>query len=104
HDLELERGCGIGGGGGNARDDGFKEGEKIFGAVALRSVGDAFARVGIDDGKIELVFGGVEVDEEIVDFVEDFFCASVGAIDFVEDDDGRKFCGERFLEDVARLR
>ena len=91
-------------GAGNVGDDGFEEGEEIAGIIADLAMGDAGARVGVDDGKIELIFGGVEIDEEVVDFVEDFFGTRVGAVDFVEDDDRGKLGGERFLQDVAGLR
>jgi len=103
-DLNLERRGGIAGRSGNIRENGFEERLEICGAVAKLAMGDAGFRVGVEDGKTELIFGGVEIDEEIVDFVEDFLGASVGAIDFVEDDDGRKVSLQRFLEDVARLR
>jgi len=43
-----------------------------------------------------LVLGGVEVDEEIVDFVEDFLHARIGPVDFVDDDDGGR-CASRAL-------
>jgi len=35
-----------------------------------------------------LRFVGVEVDEKVVDLVQDFLRARVGAINFVDDDDG----------------
>src|SRR5207245_541628 len=67
-------------------------------------MGHAVARVGVNDRKIELVFGSVEVDEKIVDFVENFLGASVGAINFIEHDDRRKLGGKSFLQNVASLR
>src|SRR4029077_15684150 len=67
------------------------------------AVGQAFTRVGVDNRKIQLVFGGVEIDKEVVDFVEHFGGACVGAIDFVENDYGRQLGGEGFLKHVARL-
>ena len=51
-----------------------------------------------------MVFGGVEIDEEIVDFIEDGSGAGVAAIDFIQDDDGRQLGLQRFLQNVARLR
>src|SRR5262249_48594880 len=48
HDMELESGGGITGGGGNFGDYGFKEREKVFGGIAGSAVSDAFARVGVD--------------------------------------------------------
>jgi len=55
-------------------------------------------------GKVELILGGVEVDEKIVDFVQDFFGPRVRAVDLVQDHHGGKLGRERFLENVARLR
>jgi hypothetical protein len=67
-------------------------------------MGHAGLGVAIQDGKIELVLGGVEVDEQAVDFVEDGGRTRVAAVDFVEHDDGRKAGGQSLLEDVTRLR
>ena len=61
-------------------------------------------RVGIDDGKIELVFCRIEVDKKIVNFIEHGGGTCIGAVNFVEHHDRRQFRGERFLQDVARLR
>ena len=52
---------------------------------------DAFARVRVDDGEIELIFRGIEVNEEVVDFVEDFLGPCVCAINFVQNDHGWQF-------------
>ena len=59
---------------------------------------------GVEDGEVELMLVGVEVDEEVVDLVEDFLRARVGAVDLVDDDDGRQFGFEGLGKDVARLR
>ena len=75
-DLELKHARRIARGTGNFVHDGFEQRQQILGVVADFAVRDAVARVGIDDGKIELVFGGVKVDEEIVDFIEDFFAGA----------------------------
>src|SRR5208283_682935 len=90
-DLKLEDASGIAGRRRDFGDDGFKEGEEIAGIVADLAMSDAGAGVGVDDGKVELIFGGVEVNEEVVDFVQYFFGAGVGAVDFVEDNHRRKF-------------
>ena len=58
----------------------------------------------VNHRKIELVFGGVEIDEEIVDLIEHRGGARVGPVDFVEHHDRRQLGGERLLQDVARLR
>src|SRR5229473_1695830 len=104
HHLDLQDALGIAGRRGDGFDDGLEERKKIFGIVADFAMRDAVAGVGVDDGEIELVFGGVEIDEQVVDFVEDFRGARVGAIDFVEHDDRRELGGQGFLQDVARLR
>lgn len=44
--------------------------------------------VGVEDWEVELFFVCVEVDEEVVDFVEYFGGVCVGMVDFVDDDDG----------------
>ena len=60
--------------------------------------------VGIEDGEIELLFFGVEIDEQIVYFVEHFLGARVGAVDLVDDDNGRQLGFEGFAQNIARLR
>ena len=87
----------------NALHDGFKERKQILRAIAKLAVRDAIARVGVNHREIELVFGGIQVDEEVVDFIEDFFCARVGAVDLVQHDHGRELGRERFLKNIARL-
>ena len=51
-----------------------------------------------------MVFGGVEIDKEIVDFVEHFLCAGIGAVDLVQHDYRRQLGCQRFLQNIARLR
>jgi len=60
--------------------------------------------VGVENGEAELIFGGVEVDEEVVDFVEDYFGAGIGAVDLIEDDDGGQLGPQGLLKHIARLR
>ncbi len=45
-----------------------------------------------------MLLGGVQVDEQIVDFVEDFLDAAVRAVDLVDDHDG----GESLLQGLAQ--
>ena len=90
--------------GGDGADDGFKERLQVGAGRGGVSGGGAGFGHGVEDGELELRFVGVEIDEEVVDLVEDFLRARVGAVDFVDDDDGRQLGFERFGEDVARLR
>ena len=79
-------------------------GLKIFtGLFEIQGRG-AGAGVGIYDRKIELVFGGVEIDEQIVDFIEHLGDARVGPVDFVDADDRREFGLQRLFQDEAGLR
>ena len=64
---------------------------------------DSRLRIRVEHRKIELVFGGFEVDEEIVDFVEHGGGARIAAVNLVEHDDGQQLGLERLLQDVARL-
>ena len=58
--------------------------------------GGAELGVGVEHGEIELVFVGVEIDEEVVDLVEHFLRAGVGTIDLVDDDDGGSLASSAF--------
>src|SRR6266852_2712909 len=60
--------------------------------------------VGVEHGKIELIFFGVEINKEVVNLVQHFLRASVGTVDFIDDHNGRQSGLERFAENVAGLR
>ena len=84
--------------------DGVEQGTQIL-APALDVGGSgAGLGIGVEHREIELLFLGVEVDEEVVDLVEHFLWARVGAVDLVDDDDRRQVRFERFAEHVSRLR
>ena len=51
-----------------------------------------------------MVLGGVEIDEEIVDFVQDLLGPRVTAVDLVDHHDGRQFRLQRLAQDIASLR
>ena len=59
---------------------------------------------GVEDREVELVLGGVEVDEQVVDLVQHFLDARVGAVDLVDDDDRRQPALERLAQHEPRLR
>src|ERR1035441_4753318 len=83
--------------------DGVEEGPQIGGRIFHFALGDAGLGDGVEHRKIELVFGGVQVDEEIVDLVEDLRDAGIRPIDFVDDHDGGKLVFQRLAEHVAGL-
>ena len=68
-------------------------------------VGGGRARpgVGVEDRELELILGGVEVDEEVVDLVQDLGRARVRAVDLVDDHDRRQPRLQRLLEHEAGL-
>jgi hypothetical protein len=72
-----------------------------FAPGAMRHAG---LGVGVEDGEVELVFGGFEIDKEIVDFVEHGGGTGIGAVDLVQHDDGLELGMQRLLQHVARLR
>ncbi len=59
--------------------------------------------VGVEHREIDLLFLGVQIDKQVVDFVQHFLRARVGAINLVDDHDGRQMCFQRFAQHVARL-
>src|ERR1700739_4272785 len=67
-------------------------------------MGHAGASVGVDDREIELILGRVEVNKQVVDFVQHFFRAGVGAVDLVQYHHGRELGRERLLQDIPGLR
>ncbi len=65
--------------------------------------GDAGLGVGVDHRELHLGLGGVQVDEQIVDFVQDFLYAAVGAVDLVDDHDGGQSLLQGLAQDEAGL-
>ena len=67
-------------------------------------VATTLARVGVQHGKLDLILGGVEVDEQVVDLVQHFLRARVGPVDLVQHDDRRQPALERLAQHESRLR
>ena len=86
------------------RENELEERVQIVGGVVEAPLGDASAGVGVDDRKLELRLGGVEIDEQAVDLVEHGRDACVGPVDLVDADDRRQPGLERLLEHEAGLR
>jgi hypothetical protein len=85
-------------------DDGVEQRTQILAVVGEVALGDAVARNGVDHGEIEQFFGGVEIDEEVEDLVQDLLRTGVGAVDLIDDDNRRQAGIEGFGEHVAGLR
>src|ERR1017187_2461408 len=88
----------------NVLHDGVEQRPQIGGRIFHLALGEAGLGDGVEHRKIELIFRGVEVDEEIVDLVEDFLDAGIRPVDFVDDDDGRELIFQGLAENVAGLR
>ncbi len=58
---------------------------------------------GVEDGEVELLLLGVEVDEQVIDLVEDLLGAGIGAVNLVDDDDGLQTGFQSLAEDVTGL-
>ena len=75
--------------------DGFKQRTQIGGFIFHLDLRDASSGIGVDHRKIELILMRVEIDEQIVNFVEHFLDAGVGTINFVDDENRRQLGFER---------
>ena len=84
--------------------DGVEQRTQIVRRIVHGALGHAGFGDGVEHREIELVLGGVEVDEQVVDLVEDFLHARVGPVDLVDHHDGRQLGFERLRQHVARLR
>ncbi len=100
---ELEPHLGIEAGRGDGVDQRLEERGQRLRIVVEGKLGDALAGVGVEDGEVELVLRGLEIDEEIVDLVEHLHGPGVLAVDLVDHDDGGEAGLERLLEHEARL-
>ena len=75
----------------------------IAGALFEVGGGPAVASAGVEHGELELFLGGVEVDEEVVDGVQDLLRAGVGTVDLVDDHDGAELELQRLVQHETRL-
>ena len=102
-DQQLEHAVGRARRGGDVVDQGLEEGPQVVaGAVGLR-LRDARLGVRVEHGEVELVLGGVEVDEEVVDLVQDLAGPRVRAVDLVDHDHRGQPRLERLAQHVAGL-
>ncbi len=88
----------------NRLQNGIEQRSQIL--PAALHVGGCRARLGIriEHREINLLFLGIEINEQIVDFVQHFLRARVGAVNLVDHDDRRQVSFQRLAEHVARLR
>ncbi len=70
----------------------------------MDKLGDASLGISVDDGEIELIFHRVQIDEQVVDFVQHFLNARIRPVDLVDHQNRRKLRFERLHQNVAGLR
>ena len=80
-----------------------KRGLRLVPASATSSEADAGPAVGVDDGELDLVVVGVEVEEQLVDLVDDLGDAGVGPVDLVDHEDDGQPGLERLAQDEPGL-
>ncbi len=100
----MQNAVGISGRHRNVLDGGFEQRPQVLRVVFHFDLGNARPGIAVEHGKIELVFGGVQVDEQVVDLVQDFRHARVRPVDLVDHYDGRQMRLERLHQNIARLR
>src|SRR5262249_50402720 len=74
-------------------------------AVALEGgCRNSCSRVCIDDRKIQLFLGRVQIDKEIVDFVQDLLNACIRTVDLIDDNNRGELGFQRLHQNVSSLR
>ena len=91
-------------GGGTAVDDRLEQRPQVLARRIHRHRRRPGAGAGVEDREVELLFGRVEVDEQVEDLVEHFLDPRVGTIDLVDDDDRRQPAFERLAQHEPGLR
>ncbi len=103
-DQHLEGGVGVRHRRGDAITDHLEKRLEIIGFISQFPFGEAELGAGVDDGKIELCFVGVEFAEEVEDHVDHLFRASARAVDLVDYNDWLDPQIEGFLQHETGLR
>ena len=101
---DLQGAVRVAGGRGNGGDDGLKQRLQIDAGNGGIEGCSAVLGHAIKYGKIKLRFVRIEIDEKIVNFVQHFLRAGVGAIDLVDHHDGQQLGFKRLGKHVAGLR
>ena len=103
-DLDLECSSAISLGRRNVFQNGIEERLQIGARNLNRTGGSAGLRVGVKNGKSKLILLRIEIDEEVIDLVQHFLRASIGAINLVDYEDGRQSGFKSFAKHVSGLR
>ena len=85
-------------------EDRVKQWLKVFTRLIDVAGGSPKLGIRVQHREVELVLFGIKIDEEVIDFVQDFLRASIGAVDLVDDKDRRQSGFQRLAQHVSRLR
>ena len=88
----------------NRFDDLIEQRFEICRSIVKLLFRHAVARNGIKNRKLNLLVGRIEIHEQLVNLVHDFFGARVVAVDLVDDRDRRQSGFQSFAQNKARLR
>src|SRR5207245_4969348 len=88
----------------NRTHDRFEQGlQVLLGSCWIRRCCPRF-RVGIKDREVELFLFGIEINEEVINLIQHFLRAGVGAVNLIDYDNRRQSSFERLAQNVAGLR
>ncbi len=90
-------------GAGTCVDDGLEQGLHVDALDTRLCADPAGPGVGVEDGEVDLVLVGVEVEEQLLDLVHDFGDAGVGPVDLVDDEHDGEPGLQRLAQDEAGL-
>src|SRR5262249_14353666 len=105
-DENLQRAHGIARWTWNVFQDRLKKRSEIarIRATIERQFCESSAGIGVDDGKIELLLGCIQIDKEVVDLIYHFLNPRVRSVDLVDHRNRRELRLQRLHQDVASLR
>ena len=84
--------------------DRLEQGGQVGVAITDFVVGQPGLGIGIYDGELDLLVGGIEVDKQVVDLTDHSLDAGVAAVDLVDHQDNGEVFGQRLFQDVPGLR
>ena len=99
----LKRGRRISSGGGNPLSNHIKERFQIIGLIFQILLGNAELCTGIDNWKIKLVFGSIQLTEQVKNHINNRFRPSTGAINLIDHNNRFNPQIERFLQHKTGL-
>ena len=83
--------------------DRFEQRRKVVAQVVEIQRGLAVAGNGVHDGEVDLVFVGIDIEEQVLDFSYDLGHAGIGPIDLVDDQDNWQVALQRLAEHEPSL-